>query len=500
MKLNKEHENIKHFINAKEVKGSDYYLVENCLINQIVMEMYGVKDAVKLPSLDDVYSYKLSFPENLKDYQYSDVQKMSVLNCVANFNRMGYGKTVEACKAMRELQVSNAVIVAPKTVLLQWKKQVEHWCPDLKGRVDIFNANWQPNKNRVVLINYEKLINDKNLQKLKRFTWDVIIADEAHRIKNRKSKRSKAVRSIPGRVKWAMTGTPITRLADDLWGILNFLGSYYSSKSYWNFVYYFCDVEDGFFGINVKGLTSNVFRLEVLHEMLNRMAVINRDLGITPGKVRETVSLEMDSKQRKLYRDTKNLLLQELPEELTIANGAVLVTRLMQITSNPGQWLDGVEGVKFEYIKEFLKDNTDLKVVIFSKFEKTCATLQKYLKEASIKTVKYTGREDSVSRYENCQKFITDNSVQAIIGTIGAMGEGVDGLQDVASVVIFIDRDWSPELVAQAEDRLNRFGQKHEVLVQFLECDKTFDQKVARVNFKKAEDIRKALLDESVWT
>lgn len=490
-------EDTKNFIGCNKIKDSDWYKIEDCIINRIVLNKYNVQGLYTQHTVDEVV---LSYPENLKDYQLQDVQKMVLCPQVANFNRMGYGKTVEACKAMRELGIKSACIVAPKSVLFQWKTQIEKWYSEKRGSVYIYNNNWTPSKNKIVLVNYEKLVNKSVLVKLQNFTWDLVIADEAHRIKNRKSKRTVAVKSIPANKHWAMTGTPITRLADDLWSILNFLGPEYSGRSYWNFVYYFCEVKQGFFGLEITGLTSNEFRLDVLHELLNYCAVINRDLGLTPGKVYETIKLKMEPKQKKLYDNTRDLILSELPEDMTIPNGAVLVTRLLQVTSNPGQWISGVAGAKFEYIKDIIKDNPDKKIVVFSKFSKTCEALHQYLKNNKINNVKYTGDEDSVTRYENKLKFIHNDGVRAIIGTIGAMGEGVDGLQDVTNIVVFIDRDWSPELVKQAEDRVNRFGQKHEVIVQFLECDQTFDQKVTSVNFKKAEDIRKALLDESVFT
>ena len=85
---------------------------------------------------------------------------------------------------------------------------------------------------------------------------------------------------------------------------------------------------------------------------------------------------------------------------------------------------------------------------------------------------------------------------QVLIGTIGAMGQGYDGLQEVSHTLIFVDRDWSPEILKQAEDRLNRMGQKKMVNIYYLECQGSFDQHVGRINFNKADDIRRALNDE----
>ena len=85
---------------------------------------------------------------------------------------------------------------------------------------------------------------------------------------------------------------------------------------------------------------------------------------------------------------------------------------------------------------------------------------------------------------------------RVLVGTIGAMGQGYDGLQEVSHTVVFIDRDWSPEICKQAEDRLHRMGQTKPVNVYYLECTGSFDQHVGRINLNKADDIREALRDE----
>lgn len=473
-------------LNCKKVKETGDLIVENCIFNQLVLGIY------KFPF--EQLTQELWFPENLKPYQIEDVQKMVACREVLNFNRMGYGKTVEAIKAMRELQIDTALIIAPKSVLAQWVAQIKKWYPEMRDKVGIYSEKWVPKQGRIVVTNYEKLIKDTNLQRFKSWQWPVLIADEAHRIKNRNSKRTKAIKEIPAQRKWALTGTPITRLADDLWSILNFLGPFYSGRSYWNFVYFFCDVKDGFFGLEIKGLTKDERRLDILHQALDAIGITHPDLQLTPGKQVENVQIAMDASQKKLYKNTKNLVLDELPEGMTIANGAVLVTRLMQVTSNPSQFIKDCWGAKFDYIGDFLEDEPG-KVVIFSKFATTCKSLHRYLEHRGFKTNLYIGEMDAVDRYESKQGFVTEEEVVAIIGTIGAMGEGVDGLQDVCHNVIFIDRDFSPEINKQAEDRLNRIGQRHHVFIQYLECEKTYDKHVTTTNLRRADDIRRALSD-----
>ena len=118
-----------------------------------------------------------------------------------------------------------------------------------------------------------------------------------------------------------------------------------------------------------------------------------------------------------------------------------------------------------------------------------------YLTANKVEAVKITGQQ-SAEQNELSKRCFVERGAQVLAGTIGAMGQGYDGLQQVCRLMIFIDRDWSPEILNQAEDRLRRMGQDNPVTIYYLECTGSFDQHVGRINRNKAEDIREALADE----
>lgn len=487
-------------INARVDKhNKNWLVVENCLINGLVLGFPAPYTMDYYVGVNCDENYELTHVGQLKPYQIEDVQKMVTIKNIANFNRMGYGKTVEAVRAIRELQLDTVLIVAPKSVLLQWKDQLERWYPECKGKVNIFSNNKiGPAKGRIMITNYETFVSETKLQQFKGFVWDLIICDEAHKIKNHKSKRTIAVKSIPAKLHWAMTGTPILRLVDDLFSILQFLNPMYVTQSYWNFVYYFCEVKEGFFGQEICGLTQDLTKQKILNDILQLISIRRSDLHLTPGKTVEIVNLEMSKEQKAIYNSAKNLVLDELPEGMTIANGAVLVTRLMQITSCCKGMIEkkpGLHGVKFDWILDMIEDNPTEQFVIFSRFASTCKNLKKFLAGSNVQSSCYIGEMDAQQRYLSRVSFMTGQS-RCLIGTIGALGEGVDGLQNIAHNVIFIDKDFSPEINCQAEDRLNRLGQRAHVNVYYLNCYRTYDQHVDKVNIKKSDDIRKALKEE----
>lgn len=461
------------------------YKIDDNYVNRIVL-------GFNLPVQRKYTLHDLKHCDKLYDFQKEDVLRMINSPFFLNANKMGYGKTIETIAALLELDSRSILIVCPKPVIGQWVAQIKEWW----GRdAHVYNLKEQTVRGEIYVTNYEKLLSPKSDGQFNRFVWDALVLDEAHYIKNRNAKRTKKCKEIPASRRYALTGTPILRNPEDLWSILHFLSPQICGRSFWNFVNYFCQVSQGMYGREIKGLTEDEAHVEVLHKLFDAVACRHNDIKIAVGKQQVQVPIIMDSKQTNLYEKLRKLVLDELPQELTIPNGAVLLTRLIQATSCPAVLPDneGNFGAKFEWILETAKNNPDEKFVVFSKFEKVVAMLEKYLTENDIGCTTYTGKIPHAVRNEHKRKFIEDASCQLMLGTIGALGTGVDGMQDVCNLCIFIDRDPLPELNAQCEDRLNRMGQQKFVTCYYLECRKTIDKKVGRDNFKRAEDIRRAL-------
>jgi len=229
------------------------------------------------------------------------------------------------------------------------------------------------------------------------------------------------------------------RYADDLWSILNFLDPRYACNSYYAFVEYFCKIQHTPWGDKIVGLTDDTRHVAILNQLLDLICIRHSAIEVAHGKTRETILLPMDKKQRELYRKEKQLLLDELPENLTIANGAVLTMRLMQTTSWPGLFLGSeVPGPKFEWILETCLNNSNEKFVVFSTFEKTISALVEYLKSSNVEAVKITGQQ-SAEQNELSKRCFTEKRAQVLAGTIGAMGQGYDGLQQVCRLMICVN-------------------------------------------------------------
>lgn len=474
----------KRLMGCKQRKNDPWFVVENNVVNRIVL---GIE-----PYTPQTYVGFSGNPGKLKDYQINDVCKMLGIKNVLNANPMGLGKTVETIEYLKFSEARSVLIVTPKIIRWQWVEQLKQWA---NIDAEVYEGQRKVEAGKYWIVNYDKLLNNATLTKFKNFTWDVVVLDEAHKIKNRKSQRTQAVKDLPALHRVALTGTPILRYVDDLWSILNFLDESYSGVSYWNFVNYFCVQQETPWGNKIVGLTEDPFKITVLNRLMKEVSIRNDSIEVAHGKFISTVTLPMDKEQRALYRKEKALLLDELPDNCTIANGAVLTTRLRQTTSWPGLFLEGVAGPKFEWILEMCLNNPTEKIVVFSVFEKTVRGLCNYLAENKVNCVFITGQNSTLDNEDNKGAFLTAPEIQVLAGTIGAMGQGYDGLQNVSHTLVFVDREWSPEIMAQAEDRLHRMGQDNLVNIYYLECQGSFDQHVGRINQTKSDDIRRALQD-----
>lgn len=443
----------------------------------------------------------------LEVYQINDVYKSLTLRTFCNFNRMGYGKTVETVEHLHQIKASRVLIVAPKAVLEQWRQHIEEWYPELGPWCIIAKSSQSlsrsidlcyksASKKLCVILNYEKLLQSPMMSHLRSITWDMIVFDEAHYLKNRRSKRTQASELIPARNRCLLTGTPVMSHYDDLWAMLHILGWKYSGQYYWTWVEKFCEVKEDFFGKKIVGPTRNERDLENFKKYIDLISIRNPDLKLTKGKQVNTITLTMDKAQRTFYNKIKKTLVDELPENLTIANGAVKVVRLRQATSCPHQLNPSEEkimwGAKFEWIKNFI-ESTDEQVLILTQFGYTAKLLQEYAK--ILDPAVHIGSMSEGSKKAELERF-KSKQTQILIATTQSIGTGVDGLQQNCRLGIVVDADYSPENNSQAEDRLNRLGQSDLVCWYYLECEKTFDQRVRKINDCKNKSIKELLLSE----
>ena len=484
-----------------EVKNSNYVKIFDNWVNRIVLG-YPLR-----------YREMVTPPCNLRqqatiaklyEFQRKDAAIMASRDFYLNRNKMGSGKTIEMIATCILLNAESVLICCPKTVQLQWATKFKEWWPERATDVRIYEFGYTPKRGDILMINPEKLISRKSSGMFDKFVWTVFAVDEAHMIKNRDSQRTKAVKRIPAQHKYALTGTPVLKNPDDLYSIFDFLSPTIAGTSYWRFAEYACHIREDFYGRHPAGLTKNESKVSILQTILKNVSCYT-DTSCAGEKNVIHVPLTMEPKQLSMYKKIAKVELESLPQNITIPNGAVKLTRLLQVTSCPKVFCDDrygkpdnyTFGVKFEYLLEMLRNNADLKLLVFSKYATVVDRLKEYLKSYDIDCATYTGKQPDELRQNEKEYFIHNQTCRVLAGTIDALGTGVDGLQEVCHVCVFIDRDPRPTINEQCECRLYRNGQKETVLCYYLECANTVDKHMDKLNSVRSNDLR-LLLEEAL--
>lgn len=346
--------------------------------------------------------------------------------------------------------------------------------------------------------------------------WLHIIADEVHKAKNRRTQQTKALKSIDDVLhKTGLTGTPMVNRPDELWSILHWLYNdkgdreeyfkYWHRKllrSYWRFYnryteYIVPEPRKGYHKI------TGVRNEEELKELMDPFFIrrlkkdVMKDL---PPKVYQSYEVDLHPQQRKAYNSMRDNMIAWIGEHedqpvvapITIAK----LTRLQQLAIAYGEIVElppknndptgspryevrlQEPSAKLDALVDILDDLGDSKAVVFSQYSQAIDLAIERLEAHGYKTGKITGDVPNEKRSEAIDDFqhtpVEEDGAQVLCATITAGGQGIDLF--AASTVVFLDRDWSPALNQQAEDRLHRMGQTDTVHVIDIDAKNTVDQ------------------------
>lgn len=431
----------------------------------------------------------------LFEFQRQDVDYLEPRRAVLIANEMGTGKTYEAIERDRRIRAKlpemphtvrnrGTLVIAPLTTLGMWQEHFERLTSltavviDPKDRDGSYNEYLM--RGDVFCVHWEAL---RLIPELAKDLWLHVIADECHRAKNRKAQQTQALKKIKADWKTAMSGTPVVNRPDELWSILNWLDPT-KYRGYWKFFNEYVD----FTVIQTRGRAfrqitgpKNVKKLqtEIKPFYVRRRKVdVLKDL---PDKYYTEIAVDLSPQQRKAYNTMKKEMVAwigQQEEELLAAPVVIAqLTRLQQFActfarlSEEGRVRMSEPSSKLDVVMELLDESED-QFVIFSRFKQVVNLLADRFKEKGITYVTLTGDTPQADRASVVQRF-QSGSARVFAGSIAAGGVGIT--LHAASRVIFTDRDWSPALNSQAEDRLHRIGQKNAVQVIDIVARNTVD-------------------------
>ena len=190
--------------------------------------------AVLQPPLSFGQSENLLLPSSPYPYQWQGIKFLMDNEHALLADDMGTGKTVMTIVSLKILiqqtKIHHVLILCPPSVLYEWKRHLDDWSPELtayliRGSQEIRKSLWQM-PIHIYATTYDTLkgdIENEVLPKDNLRQFDVVILDEAHHIKNMKSKRFRAIKKLQPRRRWALTGTPVQNKIEDLASIFEFV-------------------------------------------------------------------------------------------------------------------------------------------------------------------------------------------------------------------------------------------------------------------------------------
>ena len=417
------------------------------------------------PPLDGLFLGKqLEVPFEPFPYQLEGIAFLMPRHSALLADEMGLGKTAQAILALRLMfhqgLVKSVLIVTPKPLVHNWCRELKLWAPDLPHEVfpqdpDLRRSAWKVSNCPVKLINYEALTRDADMAADPGIYFDVVVLDEAQRIKNKDAKTAQAVRSLHRSRSWALTGTPIENHADDLVNIFAFVdpGRVPSDTP----------------PKRIAQLTSDCILRRTKDDVQSDM----------PPKILRDLEVELTPAQRYAYDRAENdgiVQLNELGDTISVQHVFHLVMRLKQICNfDP---LTG-ESAKLEQLMTDMEEvaSSGRKAIIFSQWVEPLLVLAKALD--GFGTLQYHGRIPQAERTPILDRFKADPDKHVLLMSYGSGSVGLN-LQFTNYVFLF-DRWWNPAVEDQAINRAHRIGQRFPVTVTRFQAEGTIEGRIAGI-------------------
>jgi SNF2 family DNA or RNA helicase len=423
------------------------------------------------PSLETLLDdNELSFPFQPFSYQLDGVAFLFPRYSAVLADEMGLGKTMQAITAVRLLirtgTLRRVLLVCPKPLVTNWVREFSLWAPELPVAViegDQTKRRWQWHavEAPVKIANYELLVRDREFVEHPDIHFDLVMLDEAQRIKNRSGTTSETVRAISRTRNWALTGTPVENSPEDLVGIFEFLSPGYLSSH----------MKPRAMGRAIADHVLRRTKSQVLTEL--------------PPKLIRDAELELTPQQRNTYDLAENdgvLHLAEMGEGVTIQHVFELVLRLKQVCN-----FDPATGAsaKLERLTADLEEvaASGQKALVFSQWVGTLEKLKTHL--APFGPLEYHGGIPSSKRDDVLKRFKEDSSKHVLLMSYGAGAVGLN-LQFAGYVFLF-DRWWNPAVEDQAINRAHRLGAAGPVTVTRFLTRSTIEERIDQVLQEKRE-------------
>ena len=403
---------------------------------------------------------------------------------------MGLGKTLQAISAaswlIQHAGVERILIACPASLKHQWAREIEkftgHQIQIIQGGPDTRKVQYRAQA-QFFIINYELVLRDLSIisETLKP---DLLILDEAQRIKNWQTKIASTIKLLPSRYAFVLTGTPLENRLVDLYSLLQVVDARVLGPL-WR-----CMLD-----FHITDERGKVIGYRNLSELRKRIApvMLRRDRSLVSDQLPERTEVQLDipmtNKQWELHDDALSnagrlaTIAKRRPLTPSEQNRMMAALQQARMACNAAGLVDKeTEGSpKLEELCRLLEDlclQSNHKAVIFSQWERMTAMVETRAKAMGLGCVRLHGGIPTNKRGDLMDRFRDDDAVQLFIST-DAGGVGLN-LQS-ATVLFNMDMPWNPAVLDQRIARIHRLGQKQNVQIFLFLAEDSYEQQVAKL-------------------
>ena len=428
-----------------------------------------------------------SLNATLRPYQSRGVE-WAVGNLLNEFgiilaDDMGLGKTIQTIGVLLYLYENKhakkqALVVVPTSLLNNWQNELSKFAPSLSFSL-YYGQSRTIEKSKIIITTYDTLKRDETLKK---HPFDIIVIDEAQKIKNPDTQAAIAVKNITAKYKIALSGTPVENSLSELWSIFDFALHGYLGELNQFINRYAKPIEiekDESAAAALKNITAPF--------MLRRLKTDKSIITDLPDKIVIDEYASLNPKQAALYQgvvDSTMEKLETLPGNERYGLIFKLITELKQICNHPRNFdkqspYEALLSGKTEMLLEILENiiAKGEKVLIFTQYVEMAKILSQIIeKEMLIESLQLDGSMSKNAREKVVDRFEQSHEHPIFILSLKAGGVGLNLTS--ASNVIHYDLWFNPAVENQATDRAFRIGQSKNVFVYRFITKNSFEEKI----------------------
>lgn len=446
----------------------------------------------------------------------------------AIFAEQGTGKTgalinIYRAKCSARKRLFKALILAPSVTLRNWKEEFEKHSNIEKDNIEILSGpvknrikrlNELMGRNRIIITNYEAVINKDFLQTLLDYGIEFLVCDESHMVKTYNSQRSKAVAQIADRARfrYLLTGTPILNNVSDIFMQYRILdgGKTFGDNFFVFRSKYMMDINEGW-KHKQNYYPKYVSRPDKFDELNTKIyakgvRVLKKDCLDLPPLITQTLRVPLSAEQARIYKELKRdfvafINTQSGKPAAVVANLAITkALRLQQLVTGFVADEDGTiheikDNPRLDQVQELLSSLCPSnKVIVWCAFKHNYKQIARVCEELGLNYTFLTGEQSTDEKDKAIKYFTKDPDCHVIIANRRAGGIGVNLVEAAYSIVYSRNFSLADEL--QSEARNYRGGsQMHEQIVKINLCaEDTIDEQVMEALAIK-QDISGAIVD-----